>query len=182
MDVVAERTQRRPLLPLADGLGIVLFATVGLLSHEQAHSVSGYARDALPVLGGWYAAALAFGAYRRPAARTLLRTWIVGVPLGIVVRGLVLGREPDGGQAVFLGIALAFTLLFVLAFRLALRAVGPSLLPERVEQRGVHRHREAEHDGQDDMTRGGEPGHGPAVDDGQEGEAKRRSGAQRRAG
>jgi Protein of unknown function (DUF3054) len=108
------------LLPLADALGILTFATVGLLSHDHALSLSGYARDALPVLAGWFAAAAVFGAYRKPSARTLLLTWVVGVPLGIVIRGIALGRSPDGDQAVFLGISLAFTLLFVLAWRAAL--------------------------------------------------------------
>jgi hypothetical protein len=107
-------TTRRPgLLPLADALGILTFATVGLLSHDHV-------RDALPVLGGWFAAALVFGAYRNPSTRTLLLTWIVGVPLGILVRALALGRDLDGDQAVFLGISLAFTLLFVLAWRAVL--------------------------------------------------------------
>jgi hypothetical protein len=115
---IATTAPPRPrLLALADALGILAFATVGLLSHDHALSLSGYARDALPVLGGWYAAALGFGAYRAPSARTLLLTWIVGVPLGLLVRALALGRDLDGGQAVFLGITLAFTLFFVVGFR-----------------------------------------------------------------
>ena len=107
------------LLPVADALGILTFATVGLLSHDHALSLSGYARDALPVLAGWFAASLVFGAYRNPSMRTLHATWIVGVPAGILIRALVLGRSFDGDQAVFLGISLAFTLLFVLAWRAA---------------------------------------------------------------
>jgi hypothetical protein len=109
----------------------VAFATVGLLSHDHTLSATGYLRDAVPVLGGWFAAALAFGAYRRPSRRALLATWIVGVPAGILVRALVLGRDLDGGQAVFLGIALAFTLLFVLAARTALRVL-PGHQPDAV--------------------------------------------------
>jgi hypothetical protein len=124
MEVGLATTAPSRVLPLADALGILTFATVGLLSHDHALSLSGYARDALPVLGGWFAAALVFGAYRRPSARTLLATWIVGVPLGIVVRALALGRDLDGDQAVFLGISLAFTLLFVLAWRTALGIVA----------------------------------------------------------
>jgi hypothetical protein len=119
MEVGLTTTRRPGLLPLADALGIVTFATVGLLSHDHALSLTGYVRDALPVLGGWFAAALVFGAYRNPSMRTLLLTWIVGVPLGILVRALALGRDLDGDQAVFLGISLAFTLLFVLAWRAA---------------------------------------------------------------
>jgi hypothetical protein len=114
---------RRFLVPVSDAVAIVAFATVGLLSHDHTLGVSGYARDALPLLGGWFAAAFAFGLYRRPSAKTLLATWAVGVPLGVLVRALVLGRDLDGGQAVFLAIALAFTLLFVLAFRVACGAL-----------------------------------------------------------
>ena len=110
---------RTRLLAAADALGILTFATVGLLSHDGALSLSGYARDALPVLVGWFAAAAAFGAYRRPSRRNLLLTWIVGVPFGILIRGIALGRSPDSDQAVFLAITLAFTLLFVLCWRAA---------------------------------------------------------------
>ncbi len=124
MELPLSTVSRQKLLPLADALGILAFATVGLLSHDHVLSLSGYVRDALPVLGGWYAAALVFGAYRAPGWRTLLLTWIVGVPLGILVRALALGRSLDGDQAVFLGITLAFTLLFVLAFRAALGLVA----------------------------------------------------------
>ena len=120
MELHLERAQQTRLLPVADALGILTFATVGLLSHDHALSLTGYARDALPLLAGWFAAALLFGAYRNPSPRTLLLTWIVGVPLGILIRALVLGRSLDGDQAVFLGITLAFTLLFVLAFRAGL--------------------------------------------------------------
>jgi hypothetical protein len=142
-------TLARPrLLPLADALGILVFATVGLLSHDHALSLSGYARDALPLLAGWFAAALVFGAYRAPSARTpaaapakpappllgrlrraygstLLVTWIVGVPLGWLIRALALGRDLDGGQVVFLVISLVFTLLFVVACRAAFGLLIP---------------------------------------------------------
>jgi hypothetical protein len=131
LESVAAQAGPAPLLPVADGVAIVAFATVGLLSHDHALSAAGYLRDALPRLGGWFAAALAFGAYRRPSRSTLLATWALGVPAGILVRALVLGRDLDGGQAVFLGIALAFTLLFVFAARAALRAL-PGNEPDAV--------------------------------------------------
>ena len=118
MEVGLATTRQPRLLPLADALGILAFATVGLLSHD-AFSLSGYARDALPVLGAWFAVAAALGTYREPSTRKLLVTWILGVPLGILVRALVLGRDFDGDQLVFLVISLVFTLLFVLGFRAA---------------------------------------------------------------
>lgn len=112
---------RQPgVLALGDAAALLLFAVVGLLSHDGGLSAAGLARDALPLLAGWFAAALLFGTYRRRSLRTLLLAWAVGVPVGVGLRALVLGRAPDGRQAAFLGVALAFTLLFVLALRVAL--------------------------------------------------------------
>jgi hypothetical protein len=108
------------VLALSDAVAILLFAVVGLVSHRGGISASGLARDALPLLAGWFAAALLFRTYRGRSLRTLLLAWAVGVPLGVALRALVLGRSPDGRQAAFLGVALVFTLLFVLALRAVL--------------------------------------------------------------
>jgi hypothetical protein len=184
MDVQASSALERRLLPFSDALAIVAFATVGLLSHDHALSASGYARDALPLLAGWFAAALLLGTYRRPSTRTLLAAWAVGVPLGVLVRALALGRSLEGDQAVFLGITLAFTLLFLLAFRAVLRlALGRrSLLLEDVEEHRVHDHRDTEHDGEDDLADARERRHRPAGDDGEQGQTDRRRRTERSAG
>jgi hypothetical protein len=116
---------------LADGLALVAFVTFGLLSHDHALGAAGYARDALPLLAGWFAAAVLFGLYRGGGRRALLATWAVGVTLGVVVRALVLGRAPDGGEAAFLGVTLAFTLLFVLLFRSAAASLSRRRRPTR---------------------------------------------------
>ena len=108
-------------LAVADGLALVAFVTVGLLSHDHALSLAGYARDLLPLLVGWFGAAAAFGLYRSGGRRALLLTWAVGVPVGVLIRALALGRPLDGGEAAFLGVTLAFTGLFVLAFRAVTR-------------------------------------------------------------
>jgi Protein of unknown function (DUF3054) len=118
LTVIPPRPQR--VLALADASALVLFAVVGLLSHDGAVSAAGLARDALPLLAGWFAAALLFGTYRRRSVRTLLLAWVVGVPVGVGLRGLVLGRALDGREAAFLAVALTFTLLFVLTLRAAL--------------------------------------------------------------
>ena len=113
--------QRPPrVLALVDADALVLFALVGLASHTGGISAGALARDALPLLAGWFAAALVFGTYRARSLRTLLLTWIVGVPLGVLLRALVLGRALDGREAEFLVVSLVFTLLFVLALRLVL--------------------------------------------------------------
>jgi hypothetical protein len=108
--------------PAADAAALVAFAVVGLLSHHGTLTLAGLAHDALPLLGGWFAAALVFRLYRRPSLSRLLATWACGVTAGVVVRALVLGRSANGHEAAFLGVALAFTLLFVLALRAAVAA------------------------------------------------------------
>jgi hypothetical protein len=99
----------------------VLFAIVGLLSHHA--SASAFARDALPLLGGWFAAALMTRLYQRPSLARLLVTWAAGITAGVLVRALILGRHLDGHQAAFLATSLVFTLLFVLALRAVVRAL-----------------------------------------------------------
>ena len=107
-------------LALADVAAIILFAAIGQLSHHGGVSAAGFARDALPILAGWLAAAAAFGAYRRPGWRTLALTWLVGVTAGVALRALILGRPANGHEAAFLVTSLVFTLLLVLGCRLLL--------------------------------------------------------------
>ena len=103
----------------ADAAAIVVFAIVGLLSHHGGVSGRGLARDALPLLGGWFAAALLVRLYTRPAPWKLAATWLAGITGGVAIRAAVLGHTHAGKEAAFLGVALAFTLLFVLVARAA---------------------------------------------------------------
>jgi hypothetical protein len=102
----------------SDVVALVVFVTIGLLNHHGGVSATGYAEDALPIVGCWLAAAGSFDLYKRPRPRALAGTWLAGVTAGVLVRAVV-RRHLDGGDGVFLAVALAFTLLFVLAFRLA---------------------------------------------------------------
>ena len=86
----------RPLA-LAGTFAIVLFATVGQLSHHGGVSLPGYAADVLPLVCSW----LFFGWW----TERFLPTWLYGVTLGVAVRMLVLGHE-RWSEAVFLGVAL----------------------------------------------------------------------------
>jgi Protein of unknown function (DUF3054) len=110
-------------LALSDAVAIVAFVTVGLISHQHSISATGYARDALPILGAWFGVALVLGTYRTGGWRRLLATWAIGVPLGVLIRALVLGRSLNGKELAFLGVALVFSLLFVLVLRAALAFV-----------------------------------------------------------
>jgi hypothetical protein len=109
-----------------DLLALFAFVTVGLFNHDGGVSATGYARDILPIAGCWLLAAGAFDLYKRPRPRALLATWLVGVTAGVLVRALVRWRF-DGGDAVFLPVALCFSLLFVLAFRAVASFAMPRL-------------------------------------------------------
>jgi hypothetical protein len=120
------RAFRRPsrAWPVSDAVALVAFAVVGLLSHHGTVTAAGLAHDALPLLAGWFAAALVFRLYTRPSVWRLLATWACGVTAGVLLRALVLGRTLNGHEAAFLGVALTFTLLFVVVLRLAVAAVA----------------------------------------------------------
>lgn len=107
-----------PLAAGADATAIVVFTLVGLLSHHGGPSGRGLARDALPLLGAWFAVALLVRLYTRPAWQRLVVTWLVGITAGVAIRAAILGQTHAGQEAAFLGIALAFAAVFVLAARL----------------------------------------------------------------
>jgi hypothetical protein len=111
-------------LAVADALAIVAFAAIGQLSHHGGVSIAGFARDALPLLAGWFGAALVFGAYRSAAPRAFLLTWLVGITAGVGIRAAVLGRALNGHEAAFLVTSLIFTLLLILGCR-ALLGIMP---------------------------------------------------------
>jgi hypothetical protein len=119
---------RRPpwLLALADALAIVVFATVGLISHDHGLSATGYARDALPILGAWFAVALGLRIYVVQRPRRVLATWAIAVPVGVLIRALVLGRDLNGKEAVFLLVSLVTILIFVVVLRALLALTPPA--------------------------------------------------------
>ncbi len=108
-----------PLAAGADAAAIVVLTLIGLLSHHGALNGRGFARDAVPLLAGWFAAALLVRLYTRPALRRLVATWLLGITAGVAIRAAILGRTHPGKEAAFLGVALAFTAVFVLVARLA---------------------------------------------------------------
>jgi cytochrome c oxidase subunit IV len=108
------------LAAISDATAIVVFVTIGLLSHQGDLSVGGYARDALPFLGCWFAAALAVGLYAHPSLARLALTWAIGVPVAVLVRALVLGRTLGGKEAAFLAVSLVTIGVLVVALRAVL--------------------------------------------------------------
>lgn len=105
---------------IADAAALVLFVLIGLRGHRVS-TVEGFLRTAVPLLGSWFLVAWLTHAYRRPGWRSLLRTWIVAVPVGLLIRTLIVG-SPNGVRIlVFLAVGLAVTLVFLVIGRLLAR-------------------------------------------------------------
>jgi Mn2+/Fe2+ NRAMP family transporter len=99
-------------LALAGTVAIVVFATIGQLSHDGSVSPAGYAADLLPLLGSWLVVAY--------VTRRLLTTWLIGVTLGVAIRMVVLDHY-HWNQLSFLAVALVFVGAAAWATRASLR-------------------------------------------------------------
>jgi hypothetical protein len=111
--------RRPPAKTSSDAFAILLFATIGQLSHHGHLSATGYAEDALPFLVTWFAAYRAFRGRFVP-------TWLVGVTAGVALRAAILSHYRWNELAFWL-VALAF----IGAVALALRYISLTLLRPR---------------------------------------------------
>ena len=98
---------------MTDTVAIVLFATIGQLSHHGHVTALGYAEDAVPFLAAWFAAFRVFGG-------RLLPTWAAGVTLGVAIRAVALSHYRWNELAFWL-----VSLAFIGAVALVLRSVPP---------------------------------------------------------
>jgi DUF3054 family protein len=110
---------------LADAAALLVFVLIGIRGH-RAGTVEGFLRNAVPLLGAWFLVAGLARTYRRPGWRSLLRNWIVAVPVGLLVRTLIVGSPKGGRILVFIAVGLAFTLLFLVLGRLLARLLSRS--------------------------------------------------------
>ncbi len=116
------------VLAAADLLALVTFVLAGMRSHHEGTLVEIFLRNAVPLLGTWVIVAVALGTYRRPGVSTLLRTWIVAVPIALVVRSLWVGSPSEITPFLtFLAVGLSFTLLFLAIGRVLARLVADGL-------------------------------------------------------
>lgn len=104
-------------LALGDAAAIFLFAVVGLLNHDEGITLSGLARNVLPILGVWFAISPFTGVYKRPGFVTMIVTWAIAVPIGVAIRAVALHRAADEHQVAFAIVALLVTLVFLSAWR-----------------------------------------------------------------
>ena len=117
------------ILATVDAVALLLFVLVGVRSHHDAGGLSVLARNAIPLEAAWFCVAMPMRAYRRPGIRTLLRTWVVAVPAGLLLRTLWVGSPTGVRLLTFLGVGLGFTLLFLLAGRWIATSIGRRVFP-----------------------------------------------------
>ncbi|MGH2785094.1 MAG: DUF3054 domain-containing protein [Actinomycetota bacterium] len=123
MTVRTRRTVPPFVLAAGDAVALILFAVIGLANHDQGITAAGIARNALPIIGAFAVAAPFAGTYTRPGLRTLLVTWAIAVPAGVVIRAIALDRPADGSQVTFGIVTMIATLVLLLAWR-GLAALG----------------------------------------------------------
>ncbi|HJT37512.1 MAG TPA: DUF3054 domain-containing protein [Actinomycetota bacterium] len=113
---------RRALIATGDVVALLIFTIVGLVNHEDGVTASATLKVVLPIVVIGALPALVFGTYSHPSVSTLLPTWAISVPSGILIRKALFDTPASwGSTGVFIGVALAFTLLFLLAWRLLAR-------------------------------------------------------------
>lgn len=111
------------LYVLADGASLIAFVLVGISGH-RAGTMEGFVRNAVPLLAVWFLVAWLARTYRRPGWRSLLRNWIVAIPIGLLLRTLIVG-SPNGVKIlVFIAVGLAFTLALLILGRLLARLLS----------------------------------------------------------
>lgn len=116
---------------IADALALVVFVVAGMRSHHEGTLAAIFLRNAIPLLGAWFVVSAVFGTYRKAGLKVVMQTWVVAVPIGLVVRSLWVGSPQGGRIFVFVAVGLAFTLLFLLAGRAVVALVTGRGYPQR---------------------------------------------------
>jgi len=123
---------KRKLLPgrrgtvwyaVADAAALIVFVLVGISGH-RAGTMEGFLRNAAPLLAVWFLVAWLAHAYRRPGWRSLVKNWIVAVPVGLLVRTLIVGSPRGVRILVLIAVGLAVTLVFLVLGRLLARLLS----------------------------------------------------------
>lgn len=108
---------------LADAAALVAFVVIGFRGH-RGPTVEGFLKNAIPLLGAWFVVAWASHIYRRPGWRSLLMNWIVAVPVGLLIRTVIVGSPRGARILLFVAVGLGFTLLFLILGRLLARLLS----------------------------------------------------------
>ncbi|RIK07241.1 MAG: hypothetical protein DCC49_10440 [Acidobacteria bacterium] len=117
------------ILAVGDLAAISLFVPLGVRSHNSAITFAVIARNLLPLIVSWVVVAFILDTYKKGGIWRLLLTWLIAVPIALLVRAALLGRVFTTVTAVFIPIAMSAILGLLAAWRviawLVWRFVGP---------------------------------------------------------
>ncbi len=105
------------LFALVDVGALLLFVAAGIRSHHETTALATFLRNAVPLTVSWLGFSLVLGTYRRIGFRTLWRTWLVAVPVALVVRSVWVGSPTGVAFITFLIVGMGFTALFLVMGR-----------------------------------------------------------------
>lgn len=126
---LTDGSPRARLTLAVDLAALAVFVVVGMRSHTEGAKAAIFLRNAVPVGVAWLIGGATFRTYRGPSLRTLTKTWLVAVPVGLAVRTVWVGSPTGARIAVFFAVAMSFTALFLVGGRL-LSAFVASKIPE----------------------------------------------------
>jgi hypothetical protein len=110
---MTDGTARARLTLGVDLIAFALFIAVGMRSHHEGAAFEIFARNAIPIGGVWLVAGYAFGAYRPPSHAGLVKTLLVALPVGALLRTAWVGSPQGVRILLFAGVALLFSGLFL---------------------------------------------------------------------
>ena len=124
MVAITDGSPRARLTLAFDLIAIVAFIGVGMTSHHDDPAPSIFLRNFIPFTTAWLFAASAFGTYRPVSNRTLVRTLLVAIPAGVVLRVLWVRAWDLRDVVTFAAVALVFASVFIGAGRVVSGALG----------------------------------------------------------
>jgi hypothetical protein len=113
------------LLAAGDMIALLLFVFIGQADHQTVSAenpIGGLLLGSAPFVGAWLVTAFLLGAYRadvltpRAMLTRSLSAWFIALPVGVVLRALLLERAVI--PTAFVLVAFAFGGLFVIGWRM----------------------------------------------------------------
>lgn len=125
MAEVATALKNKPvLLAVGDLLAISLFVPLGVRNHNVGMSLGVVARNLIPLIACWILVALLLDTYKKGGIWRLALTWLIAVPLALLIRAALLGRVFTIVTAVFIPVAMFAILVLLVSWRAVVWLVG----------------------------------------------------------
>lgn len=123
------------LFAAVDIAALLLFVAAGIRSHHEATAPVTFLRNAVPLAVSWLTCSVVLGTYRRYGLSTLWRTWLVAVPIALVVRTVWVGNPTGLEFLTFLAVGMSFTALFLVVGRGLVAVATGKGYPQRRDSR-----------------------------------------------